>query len=67
MEKDWVLVFETNKDIEAEMVRGMLEENDISVFVINKKDSAYLFGNIELYVLPENLLVAKTYIKDFNL
>ncbi|HPI31185.1 MAG TPA: DUF2007 domain-containing protein [Bacteroidales bacterium] len=67
MEKDWVLVFETNKDIEAEMVRGMLEENDISVFVINKKDSAYLFGNIELYVLPENLLEAKTFIKDFNL
>jgi len=67
MEKDWVLVFETNKEIDAEMVRGMLEENDISVFVIKKKDSAYLFGNIELYVLPENLLEAKTFIKDFNL
>lgn len=67
MEKDWVLVFETNKDFEAEMLKGMLEENNISVFVINKKDSAYLFGNIELYVLPENLLEAKTFIKDFNL
>ncbi|HNX07172.1 MAG TPA: DUF2007 domain-containing protein [Bacteroidales bacterium] len=67
MEKDWVLVFETNKDFEAEMVKGMLEENNISVFVINKKDSAYLFGNIELYVLPDNLVEAKTFIKDFNL
>lgn len=67
MEKDWVLIFETNKDFEAEMVKGMLEENNISVFVINKKDSAYLFGNIELYVLPDNLVEAKTFIKDFNL
>ncbi len=67
MEKDWVLIFETNKDFEAEMVKGMLEENNISVFVINKKDSAYLFGNIELYVLPENIIEAKTFIKDFNL
>lgn len=50
MSEDWVLIFETNKDFEAELIKGMLKEHDIEVFVMNKQDSLYLIGNFELYV-----------------
>ncbi|MEN9684282.1 MAG: hypothetical protein RLZZ28_68 [Bacteroidota bacterium] len=36
---------------EASIIRGMLDENEIPVQLMNKQDSSYLnFGDIELYV-----------------
>ncbi|MCA5006597.1 putative signal transducing protein [Sphingobacterium bovistauri] len=50
MEKDWIKVRTYTKPLEAEIVKQMLEENDIAVVLLNKQDSSYLFGKIELYV-----------------
>ncbi len=37
--------------VDATMLKGMLEENEIPVQILNKKDSSYLtFGYIEIYV-----------------
>ena len=36
---------------QASIVKGMLEENNVPVMVVNKQDSSYLnFGEIEIYV-----------------
>lgn len=66
MEKDWIMIFETAKQFEIEIIKGMLTENDIEAVVINKKDSSYLFGTFELYVSRDNVMKAKTLILDFN-
>lgn len=51
MEKDWVLVFETNEEYQAEIAREILENDGIDGVIINKKDlSSLAFGPIELYV-----------------
>lgn len=66
MEPDWVMVYETGKQFEIEIIKGMLLENDIEAVVFNKKDSSYHFGYFELYVLNDNVMKAKTLILDFN-
>lgn len=48
---EWFKLYITRNYVEADIIKGMLEENQIPVFVMNKMDSSYLnFGDIELYV-----------------
>ncbi len=54
MEKDWAKIKVYTNAIEAEIVRQMLVENDIPAVVLNKQDSSYHFGKIELYVAEAN-------------
>lgn len=52
---DWVKVYETPSLSNAEIVKGNLEENEIDAVIMNKKDSSYLtFGQIEVYVKPDD-------------
>jgi hypothetical protein len=62
MNTDWQCIFTTRVDYTAEIVKAILEDNGIKCFVISKKDSAYLFGDIELYVSSEDVLKAKQII-----
>lgn len=51
---NWFLLYTTRNYTEANIIKGMLEENNIQVFVLNKQDSSYLsFGEIEVYVPAE--------------
>lgn len=49
--ENWHLLLRTDKYLEAQIFKGMLEENQIPVMLVNKQDSSYVFlGDIELYV-----------------
>ena len=49
--KDWIVIYKVSDLVDATIMKGMLEENEIPVQLLNKKDSSYLtFGYIELYV-----------------
>ncbi len=53
MEKDWIRIFATDRAFEAEMVKGMLQENGINAVVLNRQDSSYISllpGQAEIYV-----------------
>jgi len=56
MNENWQSIYSTQYEYKAEIIKAVLEENDIKCFVLSKKDSAYLFGEIELYVSPDNVL-----------
>ncbi len=43
----------------AELLKGLLNENEIEAVIINKKDSAYLFGELELYVHVDQVIKAR--------
>ncbi len=64
MESNWSIIFNTGKLYMAEMAKAILEDNDIEVIVMNKQDSFYLIGDIEVYVKPEDVIRAKFLIKD---
>ncbi len=63
MEKDFVIVFTTAQDHQAEIAREILEDNDIKSVVLNQKDSMYKFGDIEVYVHKDNLEKAEEILK----
>lgn len=65
MDKDWVSIFSTSEEFQAEIAKGVLEENEIECVMINKKDSFYHFGEIELYVMREDVVKSKYLLKDF--
>ena len=68
MEKDWLLIFETDQMYQAEIAKQVLSENDIDSIIINKKDSSYLsFGNVEVYVFEENYENALVLLKDMKI
>ena len=53
MEKDWQLVYSAKSVIDAEIKRGVLENEGLEPVVMNKQDSSYLFGDVEIYVSKE--------------
>ncbi|WP_157986392.1 DUF2007 domain-containing protein [Chitinophaga alhagiae] len=57
MEKDWIKVFGSQSSFEAEIVKGMLLENDIEAVLVNRQDSSFgsmLPGMDEVYVHTSN-------------
>lgn len=59
MEKNWVCIYSTTFTYQAEIVKDLLDTNDIDAVIINKQDSAYLFGTLEIYVERDNTIRAK--------
>jgi hypothetical protein len=66
MEKDWEKIFETPNELRIEIARQILEDNDIEVIILNKMDSFYKFGDIEIYVKRDNILRAKQALKELE-
>ena len=59
MEKNWINIFSSANPIEVEIVKQMLDENDISAVMLNNQDSSNnLFGTITLYVKKEKKSIA---------
>lgn len=50
MEKHWIKLFATPNAVQAEIIKQMLEAHDVPAVVINKQDSSYRFGQVELYI-----------------
>ncbi len=48
------------------MVRQMLSDHNIQSFLVNKQDSAYKFGEVELYVNRDDVIRAKKLIQEFD-
>jgi len=66
MDNDWKLVYTSADLYKIELVRGVLEGEGILSVEVNKKDSSYLFGDIELYVQVNDVLKARQIIDSHN-
>ncbi len=66
MGNDWVKVFTTGKNFTAEIIKGMLSENNIESNILNQRDSELLFGDIHLYVSQADEIKAKKLINEHN-
>jgi hypothetical protein len=53
MQENTVKVFSGSQLYQVSIARAILEDEGIPCFVIDKKDSSYIFGEIELYVHAE--------------
>lgn len=59
MNKDWIKIYSTGVNFKAELLKGLLLDHDIEAVIINKKDSSYGFGELELYVRTDDAIKAK--------
>lgn len=64
--ENWNVVYVSGKQYLAELARQKLIENGIDAVVLNKKDSVYLIGHIEVMVEQKNLPEAEKLMKDFG-
>ncbi len=63
---DKLVVYTSNKAYEIELLKKYLADHDIISFSINKQDSSYHFGEIELYVDKDDAIRAKRLISKFK-
>ena len=58
-------IFSSANPIEVEIIKQMLDENNITAVILNKQDSSYnMFGSIDLYVKEENQTITLQLINE---
>lgn len=63
---NWQPIFKTESLHKAEIIKAVLLDSEIEAVVINKKDSSYHFGDIEITVEKDNVIRALKIIGDIN-
>ena len=63
----WAVVYSDGFPPAVELRRAVLEENGIPAVVLNKRDSSYLFGFVELLVQEEDAVRAESLIAGASL
>lgn len=58
MDSKWALIYKSGNPYKPEILKGLLEDNGIDSVVVNKQDSSYHFGELELYVKAEDVVKA---------
>lgn len=67
---EWVVVHKGNNPNLSEIIKSVLEDNDIKVVLVNKMDSMHkhlMNADIELHVNPDQAVKAKYIIEKNNL
>jgi hypothetical protein len=65
LEKGWVKILTTSRN-EVELKCAILRARDLNAVIINKQDSSYLFGDAELYVPQDEVILAKRILDEEN-
>ena len=66
MDDQWGKIFSATDRYRVEILKSLLEEEEIISVIVNKQSSSYIiFGEIELYVKREDILKAKRIVDRF--
>ena len=63
MKEQNVSVYTTDKIHQSEIIRSLLEQEDITPFILNKRDSMYPIGYIEVLVSEDDAQKAREIIE----
>ena len=66
MEDSWQKVYGSGSPVHIDILQNLFLEKDIKSVFVNKQDSSYLFGEIELYVKQNDVLQARQIIRKFE-
>jgi hypothetical protein len=58
MKDQWTKIFSSSFIHKVEIAQAILESNNIESVIINKQDSNYFFGEIELHVNTDHAMEA---------
>ena len=63
----WIKVYSSDNQVQVEIAKSILLENNIDSIDVSKKDSSYVFGEIELYVQENNAIISRLVLTQNNL
>lgn len=66
MEKEWVVIAGFTDDISSQLALDRLLSGGIEAVAIDKRDWTYRFGEIDICVHRDNVIIAKELIKDLQ-
>lgn len=64
MESEWVIVASFTDEVLCQIAVDKLDEEDIDAVVIDKRDSMYRIGEMDLCVHRDYVIAAKQLLKD---
>lgn len=64
MEKGWIKIQTYTDAIQGEMDKQLLAENGIPAVLLNKQDSSFMFGKIDLFVNEKDMEPAQRLIQE---
>lgn len=66
MEANWTKIYATSDFYRAEMIRQILIEHDIPAVILNKQDSSYRFGSVEIWTHRDDKIAAIVVIEEME-
>ncbi|MCG8340160.1 MAG: DUF2007 domain-containing protein [Cytophagales bacterium] len=60
----WESVFSSEQAYRVEIVKALLGEHNINAVIVNKRDTAYHIGLLEVYVASKDVLKATKIIRN---
>lgn len=70
MAEGWVVIYRSNDSNKTEMIKSLLEDEEINVVIINKMDSMQLYlsnAEVEIHVQQSDVVQAKYIISKTDL
>ena len=65
---EWIKIYTSVQPHKVQIVKAVLEDNQVQSFEVNKKDSSYIFmGEVDLYVHRDDAVLAAFLIKSNEL
>jgi hypothetical protein len=64
MSQNWTKVYTASDPIKAELGKQLLEENGIEAVLLNKQDSSYHFGDVQVLVPEKDSQAAQKLLSD---
>lgn len=65
-QKEWAKIAILSQVYQAELSKGILQENGIEAILVTKKDSAFLLGSVELFVEAANSKTARRILSEID-
>jgi len=60
----WHTVYTTDKSYQADIVKDVLMDRGVQAVIVNKQDTSYKFGTIEVNVDQDSVMRAKKIIEE---
>lgn len=54
MNSNWVKIYTSSQFFKSEIVKQVLIDHEIDAIILNKQDSSYKFGEVEVHIHQDN-------------
>ena len=64
MQDGWILVYQADEEYKGEVIKQLLENNNLHPVMLDHKDDEFRIGTVEVYVSPLEAEAARAAIEE---